>query len=197
MKHLKASLDISGSLTTKSGQQFDEHMKSTRTLQDVGIVDHPNVVMKSFKTYHRLQHTHPVTIYTKNNEKFTVKVRSVTDITELKHIVQDKLGIPMDEQLYSQNSRLLKKEIRVVSLCQHGRGKLMLARCSKSEPAGVSMHHHGMCHCCYFTTIIGIYQHTQKCHWKACSNQCKTVHFHFSIYIIARNVTLYDNSMLP
>lgn len=172
MKHLKASHDVSGSLTTKNGEQFDEHMKSTRTLRDVGIAEHDVVVMKSFKTYHRLQHAHPVTIYMKNNEKFTVKVRSVTDISELKHIVQDKLLIPMDEQQYSQNVKLLKKEVRVVSLCQHGRGKLILT--TKSDPARTSKQHLGMCFAFILVLSLRKCQHTHMFFNK--SKACSRAH---------------------
>lgn len=155
LKHIKASHDVSGGLTTNHGEQFDKHTKSTRTLQDVGIADHPVVVMKSLKTHRRQQHIHPVTIYRKSNENFTVDVRSVTDISELKHIVQDKLAIPMDEQQYSQKAKPLENDVRVVSLCRHGRGKLILT--TKSDPANASQQLSGMFSC--FHSILSIIQY--------------------------------------
>lgn len=121
--HLKNSHDISGSLKDEAGRELDcpELIKSS--LQDVGISRNSVVVMKSYKSYNRLQHSHPITIHVLSYGDFTVKVRSATNLDELRHIIQDKLGIPFEEQIYTQGGKGLRKDIKVVSRCGHARGR--------------------------------------------------------------------------
>lgn len=123
-EHLKNSLDITGRLTTKNGEHLDSLLQ--RSLKEVGILPNSTVVMTSFKSNIRLQHSHTITVHLKNYSDFKFKVRSATDVDELRHIVQDKLGMPIGEQVYMQHGKVLRRGIKVVSLCQHGRGKLIL-----------------------------------------------------------------------
>lgn len=132
--HLKASHDISGSLKDEAGRRLDRHDQMKTCLQDLGTSRNSTVLMTSYKSYNRLQHSHPITIHVENYGDFTVKVRSVTDIDELRHIIQDKLGMPMEEQVYTQGGKVLRRNIKVVSRCGHEHGRDMLTLIWQPRP---------------------------------------------------------------
>ena len=127
--HLKNSHDISGSLKDHAGTQLDRPWQMEMSLRDLGITHNSAVEMTSYKSYNRLQHSHPVTIYVESLGDLTIKVRSATDMEELRHIIQDKLGMLMEEQMYTQGGKgLIRRNMKVVSRCgcAYGRDKLTL-----------------------------------------------------------------------
>lgn len=125
--HLQFSHNIAGLLKNEAGMQLDLSCNMKTSLQALGLRSNSVVVVESFKQYNRLQYSYQITIHVKNHRDIKFKVRSATDIDELRHIVQDKVGMPIEEQVYAQGqSSGLKKDVRVASRFHHGKDKLTL-----------------------------------------------------------------------
>lgn len=100
MLHLKVSKGIAGSIAT------NKKLSDKMTLAEAGIVTDTVVVVESYAPSKRLTHTIPVKL--PNGVVINVQVHSGTTTEELKHKIQDVIGMPVEKQVLEYAGRPIK-----------------------------------------------------------------------------------------
>ena len=108
MDHLKASKGISGKLI---GKRLSYRM----TLAEAGIVADSTVMMESFTPPKRFTRATQVKVKLPSGEVISVQIHKGTTIAELKHKIQDVIGIPAEKQVLEYASRPVRLVNKLVT----------------------------------------------------------------------------------
>ena len=117
MHHLKASNGITGKLV-------DKRLSSKLTLSEAGIVTNTVLEMESFTPAKRF--TYNIAVKLPDGVVINVHVHSGTTIAELKHKIQDEIGMPVEEQVLEYSGRPVKHERLTVEICGHKKTPFVL-----------------------------------------------------------------------
>ena len=90
--HLKLSRGITGKILMN-----ERELSNSMTLKELEIVTGTVLEMKSFTP--AKQYTHSILVKRMNGTVISVQVHSGTTTGGLKHILQDKIGMPVEEQV--------------------------------------------------------------------------------------------------
>ena len=118
MHHLKASKGLTGSLVT------DKKLNKRMTLAKAGIHPDDVVEMESYTPAKRLSHNIPVKL--PDGTVIFVQVHTSSTIGDLKHRIQDEIGMPAEEQTLEYSGRHLKHDKLSVDICGHKKTPLVV-----------------------------------------------------------------------
>ena len=116
--HITASVGLSGRLSYK-GVQLDQYAQDI--LRDHGVCEGSVLELTSFTPPKRIQHTVKVKVLgaassLKNSDPLSLKVNHTSTLEELKHKIQDAVGIPVEDQLLKYKDKEVKSNMRTVEL---------------------------------------------------------------------------------
>lgn len=117
MRHLKASKGITGKIV---GRELSE----STTLAEAGIVTTTVLGMEGFTTPKRFTHRVPVKL--PDGVVINVHVHSGTTIGDLKHKIQDEIGMPVEEQALRYHGRQIKQDELSIEICVHKKTPFVL-----------------------------------------------------------------------
>lgn len=117
MIHLKVSKGITGKLAHR-GESLQK-LNPKMTLAEAGIIPNAILEMESYKAAKRFTHNIPVKL--PNSNVINVQVHSGTTIGDLKHKIQDEIGMPVEEQLLEYSGKILHHDKLSVEICGHKR----------------------------------------------------------------------------
>ena len=111
--HLKLSRGITGRILMN-----DRELSNSKTLKELGIVTGTVLEMKSFTP--AKQYTHSILVKRVNGTVISLQVHSGTTTGGLKHILQDKIGMPVEDQVLEYDGlQIVQDKKRVVEICVH------------------------------------------------------------------------------
>ena len=119
LHHLKASKGITGKL-------IDKMLHSRMTLAEAGVITNTVLEMESFRPAKRFTHNIAVKLPHPDGTVINVQVHQTTTIRELKHKIQDEIGMPVEEQLLEYCGRRVKQEKLTVEICGHKKTPFVL-----------------------------------------------------------------------
>ena len=112
-EHLKISKGITGKILMN-----ERELSNSMTLKELEIVTGTVLEMKSFTP--AKQYTHSIQVKRPNGAVMNVLVYSGTTTGGLKHILQDKIGMPVEEQVLEyDDGMIVQDKKRVVEICVH------------------------------------------------------------------------------
>ena len=125
MKHIAASHGVSADgklfyLGVCLSNTGDRHT----TLEEHGVHDESLMELVSYKAPKRLQH--PILVSIPGGHKIQLRVLNTTTLQELKHKIQDEIGMPYEEQILLHKGRPQKSTTRTVELYTLGKEGLTL-----------------------------------------------------------------------
>ena len=123
--HLKASKGIAGRLMIP-----DKRLNDKTTLAEAGIIAGAVILMESYTPSKRFTHNIPVKL--PGDAVINVHVHSGTTVEELKHKIQDVIGIPV-EKLDLECAGKLVKPHNVIDVCGHKKTPIVLKVRGKFE----------------------------------------------------------------
>ena len=98
--HLKLSKGITGRISVN-----EKELSNNKTLNMLRIVSGTVLDMKSFTP--AKQYTHSILVKRVNGTVISVQVHSGTTTGGLKHILQDKIGMPVEEQVLEYDDGMI------------------------------------------------------------------------------------------
>ena len=110
--HLKLSKGITGKVLMNK-----KELSNNMTLKELGIVTGIVLEMKSYTP--AKPYTHSIPVKRVNGTVISVQVHSGTTTGGLKHIIQDKIGMPVEEQVLEYDDMIVQDKKRVVEICVH------------------------------------------------------------------------------
>ena len=110
--HLKLSRGITGKILMN-----ERELSNSTTLKELGIVTGTVLEMKSFTP--AKQYNHSIPVKRPNGAMMNVQVHSGTTTGGLKHIIQDKIGMPVEDQVLEYDDMIVQDKKRVVEMCVH------------------------------------------------------------------------------
>lgn len=118
MRHLKASKGITGRLI------MERELSKRMTLAEAGI--HPGTVIEieSYNPAKRFSHNIPLKL--PNGIVIFIQVHSSSTIGDLKHKIQDEIGMPAEDQTLEYSGRRLKQDKLSVDICGHKKTPLVV-----------------------------------------------------------------------
>ena len=120
--HLKLSKGITGRISVN-----EKELSNNKTLNVLGIVSGTVLDMKSFTP--AKQYTHSILVKRVNGTVISVQVHSGTTTGGLKHILQDKIGMPVEEQVLEyDDGMIVQDKKRVVEICVHKKQIVLKSR---------------------------------------------------------------------
>ena len=120
--HLKLSKGIKGMVLMNK-----EELSNSMTLKDLGIVNGTVLEMKSYRQAKEYAHSIPVKCL--NGAMMNVQVHSGTTTEELKHIIQNKIGMLVEEQVLEYDSLPIMQDKKlVVGMCVHKKHIVLKSR---------------------------------------------------------------------
>lgn len=118
LNHLKASKGVTGRLV------MEREPSKRMTLAEAGILPGAVLEMESFTPAKRFSHNIPVKL--PNGTEINVQVHSSSTIGDLKHKIQDEIGMLVEEQSLEYNGRRLNQDKVSVEICGHKKTPLIL-----------------------------------------------------------------------
>ena len=110
--HLKHSKGITGRILMNKRE-----LSNNRTLKELGIVRDTVLEMKSYTQVKEFPHSIPLQHPTGT---INVYVHEITTTGGLKHIIQDEIGMPVEEQVLEYDGKQIMQDKRlVVEICVH------------------------------------------------------------------------------
>jgi len=106
MNHLKASKGVTGRLV------MEREPSKKMTLAEVGIPPGAVLKVESFKAARRFDHKVPVKL--PNGTVINVPVHSSSTISDLKHMIQDEIGMPVEQQSLEHNDKHVNQDKKIV-----------------------------------------------------------------------------------
>ena len=122
--HLKLSRGITGKILMNERQ-----LSNSMTLKELGIVTGTVLEMKSFTP--AKQYTHSILVKRPNGAMMNVQVHSGTTTGGLKHILQDKIGMPVEQQVLEYDDMIVQDKKRVVELFGHKKNPIIVLKTRK------------------------------------------------------------------
>jgi len=111
LNHLKASKGVTGRLVT------ERELSKGMTLAEAGIRPGAVLEMESYTPAKRFDHKIPVKL--PNGTEINVQVHNKSTIGDLKHKIQDEIGMLVEEQSLEYNGRRLNQHKVAVDICGH------------------------------------------------------------------------------
>ena len=109
--HLKLSKGITGKVLMNK-----KELNNSMTLKELGIVTGTVLEMKSYTQ--AKEYTHSIPVKCTDGTVISVQVHSGTTTGGLKHIIQDQIGIPFEEQVLEYDGlQIMQDKKRVVESC--------------------------------------------------------------------------------
>ena len=108
--HLKPSRGITGKILMN-----EKELSNSTTLKELGIVTGTVLEMESFTP--AKQYKHSIQVKRMNGTSINVQVHSGTTTGELKHILQAKIGMPVEQQVLEYDGMIVQDKKRVVEIC--------------------------------------------------------------------------------
>ena len=102
------------------------------TLKELGIVTGTVLDMESFTPAKR--YTHSIPVKHPNDKVMNVQVHSGTTTGGLKHMLQDKVGVPVEDQVLEIDSMIVKDHKLVTEMCV--RKKIIVLKTRKFNCTG-------------------------------------------------------------
>ena len=110
--HLKASKDIT--VMQKKLFYAGKWLNDKMTLVEAGITENTIVEMESFRPPRRF--TNNIAVKLPDGEVVNVRVHRSTTIEELKHKIQDEIGMPIEEQILELSGRRVEENKAVTEI---------------------------------------------------------------------------------
>lgn len=125
IKHIAASHGVSadGRLFYRGVCLSNPSDKHT-TLEEHGVHDESLLELISYKAPKRLQH--PILVSIPGGHKIQLRVLNTTTLQELKHKIQDEIGMPHDEQVLLHKGKPQKSTTRTVEFYTLGKEGITL-----------------------------------------------------------------------
>lgn len=120
MNHLKASKGIIGKLVRK------DEVSDRMTLAEAGILPGEVIEMESYTPPKRSTYSIPVTL--PDGREINIPVHSRSTVHDLKHKIQDEIGMHAEEQLLKWNGKQLKQDKLSVEICGYKKIPVVLER---------------------------------------------------------------------
>lgn len=118
LNHLKAGKGVTGRLV------MDREPSNRMTLAEAGILPGGVVKMESYTPAKRFDHKIPVKL--PDGTEIDVLVHNKSTIGDLKHKIQDEIGMLVEEQSLEYNGRRLNQDKVSVEICGHRKTPLIL-----------------------------------------------------------------------
>jgi len=152
MQHIAASHGVSpnGNLFYRGvclSNASDKHA----TLEEHGVHDESLMELISYKAPKRLQH--PVLVSIPGGHKIQLRVLNTTTLQELKHKIQDEIGMLHDEQILLHKGKPQKSTARTVELYTLGKEGLTLKWQCKDDTLNATKQ---LIRCKYYSVCVSV-----------------------------------------
>ena len=110
-QHILASKSIAGILSLRGRDIVDD-----KTFNDYGIVNGSQLSLRSYNP--RKKNTQPIRIQVVDQQSYiiTIMVAVRTTLSDLRHMVQDECGMPVEEQIWSKRGRSIDMNKRIYAV---------------------------------------------------------------------------------